>query len=279
MPTEQMLNTKSVAIVALIRGYEDREKYQDLIERNESINKYCSSNKFDNILFHEGNISVAHQRYIQSFTPNLKLKFVNLKTAHPRTAFDDHQNKINNCLCPPTRRSSKFRLGYKHMCHFWFIDFLDYTTDYQYLIRLDEDCTFHKFDHNILQLMEKKNQVFISPYFREFDVPEVTLGMTELLKEFVIENNIQLKNKLDESQESVKCPYTNCMVIDCEYFRNNDTLKKFQRKVDESSCIYSNRWGDLPLWGLVLHYFEDAARYEEVRTIGYCHGSHNMIIN
>ena len=273
-----MLNKKSVAIAALIRGYEKLEKYQDLIARNQSINKHCS-NEFANLLFHEGNISVAHQRYIQGFTPDMPLKFINLKTAAPKTAFNDRKNKINNQLCPPTSRSNKFRLGYKHMCHFWFIDFLDYTTDYQYLIRLDEDCTFHKFDNNILKFMEQKNQVFISFYFRKFDVPDVTVGMTELVKEFALENNIQLKHKLEQSHNSVKCPYTNCMVIDCEYFRNNDTFRNFQNKVDESSCIYSNRWGDLPLWGLVLWYFEDAERYEEVTTIGYRHGSHGMIIN
>ncbi|NEO93505.1 MAG: hypothetical protein F6K56_26155 [Moorea sp. SIO3G5] len=66
------------------------------------------------------------------------------------------------------------------MCHFWFIDFLD--NDYQYLIRIDEDCFIHKFDNDIFELMEKKNQVFIFPYFRKFDIPDVTLGMTKLLK-------------------------------------------------------------------------------------------------
>lgn len=273
-----MVNPKSVVIAGLTRGYENVEKYQDLIARNKSISKCCNS-KFDNILFHEGNISVAHQEYIQSFTPDLKIKFVNLKTAHPRTGFNNCKNKINNDLCPPTTRSSKFRLGYKHMCHFWFIDFFDYVTDYQYLIRIDEDCFLHRFDNDILELMEKKNQVFISPYFRKFDVQDVTLGMTELLKKFAIDNNIELKNKLEEIQESVKCPYTNCMVIDCEYFRNNHTFRKFQKKVDESSCIYSNRWGDLPLWGLVLWYFEDADRYEELTNISYFHRSHGMTIN
>ena len=269
---------KSIAIAALTRGYEDKEKYQDLIARNQAINKHCSR-QFENILFHEGNISVAHQRYIQSFTPEMKINFIDVKTEYPGTAFNDCKNKINNDLCPPNSRSSKFRIGYKHMCHFWFIDFLDYIKDYKYLIRIDEDCFINKFDNDILKWMEEKNQVFISPYFREFDVEEVSVGMTELLKEFVKENNIQLKNQLEDSQENVKCPYTNFFIIDCEYFRKNDTFRKFQSKVDESSCIYSNRWGDLPLWGLVLWYFQDADQYEELTTIGYYHRSHNKIIN
>ena len=278
MPSEQMPNKKSVAIVALTRGYENQEKYQDLIARNQSISKHCSS-EFANILFHEGNISLPHQRYIQSFTPEMTIKFINIKNEYPRTAFNDCKNLINKRLCPPTKRSQKFRLGYKHMCHFWFIDFLDYTTDYQYLIRLDEDCILHEFDNKIFELMKQNNQVFISPYFREFAPPDVTVGMTELLEKFAIKNNIKLKNELEENHKNVKCPYTNCMVIDCEYFRNNNIFRKFQRQVDDSSCIYSNRWGDLPLWGVFLWYFEDAVRYEEMRTIGYLHGSHNKIIN
>ena len=76
------------------------------------------------------------------------------------------------------------------MCHFWFIDFFDYVTDYQYLIRVDEDCFLHRLDSDILELMEKKNQVFISPYFRKFDVQDVTLGMIVLLQKFALDHNL-----------------------------------------------------------------------------------------
>ena len=50
----------SIAIVALVRGYEDKNKYKDLFLRNESIYRHISSKlseKIDFILFHEGNIS------------------------------------------------------------------------------------------------------------------------------------------------------------------------------------------------------------------------------
>ena len=46
----------SIAIVALVRGYEDKNKYKDLFLRNESIYRHISSKlseKIDFILFHE----------------------------------------------------------------------------------------------------------------------------------------------------------------------------------------------------------------------------------
>ena len=49
MKPDQMAQ-KSIAIAALTRGYEDKEKYQDLIARNQAINKHCSR-QFENILF------------------------------------------------------------------------------------------------------------------------------------------------------------------------------------------------------------------------------------
>jgi hypothetical protein len=134
------------AIVALTRGYTDLSRYDVLIKRNISIYEKISviNNNFDVILFHEGNITDEQQNYIQSKTPLLPLKFFNVKEVGTKNAFNNSLNIVNNELCPPTQLSLSFSLGYKHMCHFWSIDFLQYLKNYKYIMRLDEDCIVTK---------------------------------------------------------------------------------------------------------------------------------------
>lgn len=60
-------------------------------------------------------------------------------------------------LCYPTTLSNRFSLGYKHMCHFWSIDFLEYLKDYKYILRIDDDCLLNTFDTNIFNIMKEKN--------------------------------------------------------------------------------------------------------------------------
>lgn len=59
-----------IAVFALTRGYpDDKSKYDSLIERNYSIYKHINckrENPADMILFHEGNISIKDQEYINS---------------------------------------------------------------------------------------------------------------------------------------------------------------------------------------------------------------------
>jgi len=267
-----------VAVVVLTRGYSIISGYNDLIERNKSIYNVLynsSKNKYDFIIFHEGNISIEDQLHISKFTPELKLIFKNVKNTKPKIAFNNNKNKNNYDLCPPTNLSNGFNLGYKHMCHFWAIDFLEYLTEYKYIIRIDEDCILTRFDKNTIGNMFNNNIKFISPYFQQQDEKDVIVGLEKLLDKFINENKIVPKSNFND----IKCPYTNFMIIDVEYFNNENNIKKFFNLVDESSCIYSNRWGDLPLWGAVLYTFLDSVLYLEDKTISYHHKSHGKFVN
>ena len=271
-------NKTKIAIVVLSRGYNTIEKYTDLIERNVSIydlfyNKI--NQKFDVIVFHEGNINMEHQLYISKFTPKLNIIFKNIKKTPPKVAFDDSKNKINYSICPPTPLSNSFPLGYKHMCHFWAIDFLQYLKEYKYIVRIDEDCVIKKFDNNVFQKMMDNNIKYISPFFQEQDKKDVIVGLETILKDFTLKNNITPKIKF----EDIKCPYTNFMIFDVEYFINENVINNFLKCVDDSHGIYSNRWGDLPIWGVILSTFLNPSSYLEDKSISYYHKSHNKLIN
>lgn len=276
------------AIVVLTKGYKKLKFYHKLITRNISIYNHIfiqhkiNFNEYDIIIFHEGNITNEQQIYIQSFTPHMKLIFKDIKKTKPYTAFDNSKNKINNELCPPSKLSNKFPLGYKHMCHFWSIDYLNYLKSYKYIIRIDEDCYLLQFNHKILKKMNENNINFYScswsKNWKRSDTKEVVIGLQKTIQEFIKQNNLETKiDFLD-----IKCPYTNFMIIDIEYFRNNKLYNKYLEHIDNTSGIYSNRWGDLPIWGIFLSLFLKKNKYYNIlflKGIKYIHSSHgNSII-
>lgn len=268
-----------IALSVLTKGYNNRDLYdKNLIKRNLLLEKLITTQNiknYDFLILHEGNISISDQEYISNATPNIVIQFWDVKTKSPKTAFNDNNNKTNVNLCPPNFLSNNFSLGYKHMCHFWSIDFLDYFKDYDYLIRIDEDCFIEEFDFNVINKMDSEDIKFISPYFQEQDVSQVIQGLNQLRDEFIKNNNITDYTNFDE----IKCPYTNFMIVNIPKMRNNILLNKFLQKIHECDCIYSNRWGDLPIWGVILDMIFSKNDYKQLTNIKYFHGSHNKKIN
>jgi hypothetical protein len=270
--------TNENAIVVLTRGYPNINNYESLVKRNQLIDEHIISktNKnFDIVIFNEGNIPEDHQKFISSFTPKLNLIFKDVKNSGLNSAFNNNKNITNMELCPPTPQSSSFGLGYKHMCHFWSIDFFNFLENYKYVIRIDEDCLLTKFNVNILDEMESNNKYFVSPTYQEQDEPYVIVGMEKLWNTFIKENDIIPVKEFKD----IKCPYTNLMILNLEYFRNNPLVIKFLDYIDKSHGIYSNRWGDLPIWGMILSTLINENNYGEDDGIAYYHGSHRKQIN
>lgn len=266
-----------IAIVALTRGYDDVNSYQSLITRNNYIQEHLVSKskfEFDIILFHEGNITAEHQSYIQEKT-SLPLIFKNVRECGNKQAFDDKRDVVNMDLCPPTELSLRFAVGYKHMCHFWSIGLFDYLADYKYVIRMDEDVFLMKMDPQLLESIIDQNIKFVMPWLCPvLDDPNVIVGLDVLLDRFCKENHITMS--VDYSQ--IYAPNTNFVIFDLEYFKNSAIVQKFLTAVDQSHGIYSNRWGDAPIWGIVLFALQEEAFFL-CDEIEYYHGSHNHHVN
>lgn len=258
------------AIVVLTRGYSDIKKYTTLINRNRciAVNFYLqltNPENYDIIIFHEGNITLPQQQYIQSQSPRLPLTFRKVNFLNTKIK--------NTTLCPPTSLSNNFTAGYKNMCYFWSISFLEYLKDYQYIIRIDEDCFIKSIPTNIIDTYKENNIQFSSPYFQGPDDPNVTVGMYKFFTDFLKNNNITGINS------NITCPYTNVSIINIQYFRQNPIIIKLLFELNKCGCIFSNRWGDLPIWGYILNYFIQPQFFKEDKSISYFHGSHNVSLN
>jgi len=264
---------KATAVCGLIRGYADAEKYATLIERNRAIAAVLYSQApgdLDILLFHEGNIGAEQQRHIQSQTPELPLRFVDVSAE-----FNPSLVRTASQHCQSTHTSQRFPVGYKHMCRFWFHAFFKYTESYRFVLRIDEDCVLQHFDYAGLKgRLDSKELAYITPYWST-DSGDVTMGLAKLATTFAAEKQLQVAAWPCLS----KNPYTNVFFMDASVVRSLPHFQNFIDKVEATGCIYVNRWGDLPLWGVVLWCLLPTRLAAQSPRIGYFHGSHKKLIN
>jgi len=256
-------------IAVLTRGYVNIEEYEMLIKRNACISKHLDDKSVDILIFHEGNITEEHQKYIQSKTPELLLQFINISISG--NAFKPEKANIQR----DTPGHEAFKLGYRHMCSFWFVDFWHFVEKYDRLLRIDEDCYMNS---NIDRILKNDgSHLFISGK-TVFDDTFVTVGLNQFSMDF-INNNKSDYNFKSFNRKGPSGPYTNLMFIQLNKVRENIFFKRYVDAIDKSEMIYKRRWGDLPLWGEAIYYIFGEETMKLDRSILYYHLSHNEKVN
>lgn len=250
-----------IAIVVLTRGYNSLKDYSTLIKRNQNIEKCLKNKEIELVFFHEGNITDTHQKYIRDNSKSLKMNFYSIKDE----SFLDEKKNIEN-----SEETKRFKLNYRHMCHFWFVDFWRYCENYDLILRIDEDC-FIEFD--IIKMFNQLNNKISVYGFWDNDCEYVTRGLNDFTLEFLLNENIKREKK------SPSGPYTNIIGLNLKKLRENKLLKSYIEEIDKSDNIYKYRWGDLPLWGEVLHYMYNKDEHSLINEIKYYHKSHNLKVN
>jgi hypothetical protein len=110
---------------------------------------------FDIVIFCEHYVKKIYQEKLQNKTI-LPLKFIfvdeTLRGAEKQYG-KSRTNKASRLFmdeaCPANGGSSRFTFGYKGMCQFWFTDFMQYVEEYDWLLRVDDDCTLLKLKESL----------------------------------------------------------------------------------------------------------------------------------
>jgi len=253
-------------VAALTRGYEDISKYDRLIKRNEHISRHLTNKSIELVLFHEGNIPAQHQSYIMEKSPGLVIKFVNVAE---KGAFREEKALL------PEESGNRFPIGYRHMCSFWFVDFWNAVSDYDYLLRIDEDCNIDFSIDSVFANLDSYLFVFGDTCLDEWFV---TIGMNKFSLEFIDRNRDQYEFKQTNTRPP-RGPYTNVFGLALNRIREYGIFKQYVSAIDASDMIYKMRWGDLPLWGEAIHYIFGSETAKIDRNIRYFHASHSSYVN
>ena len=250
------------AIVVLTRGYEKYSDYSELIDRNKHIEKHMKDKDIDIIIFHEGNI--VHQEEIKQETPTLRILFVDIKK--DGYAFCPEMELIP--IDPATRMYGGS--GYRHMCSFWFVDFWHFVKKYDQIVRIDEDCKI-VFDPERVFESLSTHSIVCACY--QGDGHEITKGLGEHSQKFL--------NGIDMPYHSrpIGGPYTNVCGFSLKDIQKSRRVGEYIQSVKLSNKIYIQRWGDLSLWGEVIHYLLGPSCLKIDQSLVYYHGSHDMWVN
>jgi len=302
------------AVIALTKFW----RVDKLIIRN----KYIETNLFNNrtmdiIVFHQNDIDDDQKAKIQTGTPDMPIKFVNVDKFFRRT--QKPALTTNNALCPSNKMSSMTPPGYKTMCAFFAYKFREYLPkgSYEWMLRVDDDCYIRskvkkRFpprplpDGSIPHVMSPNWIIDAGgpDSLRDerpgTDAGLLTHGLRRMAYEFAKEKNITRTenarlfpsspadmyiskltgngsefysiydlphDSLYEPKKMSKvwglvekykdrkvwpAPATNTFYLNLTWLYSQPTVLSWMNRVEHSKCVFSNRWGDLPIWGSTL---------------------------
>ena len=222
----EQTKAKPFAIYCLTRGYEkgQRHLYKMLVVRNFFLSAFLMLTwqwkRTDLIIFHEGNVSSADQSVLRFLSP-LPLIFWDISSIFkplPGQSLPEHGES----------------LGYSLMCRFQYLDVWPLLAEYSKVMRVDEDVIL------LSAPRLTSNQIFQTGLQTSETHVRTNQTLPVLLEELGI---------LDAYDH--KFPYTNVFISAPEFWLN-EKVRTLTRTIGQSRDALLNRWGDLPVMGVIL---------------------------
>lgn len=251
-----------LAIATLIKNPGDsftNWEHTLVIVRNQSIAKnfrgFC-----DLILFHEGDISEEYKDKIRYRSAiNLNIKFIEVPD------FKITDSEIQK-LKPQILDIGNVRTGYSSMCKFWSYRFLNYLIEYDYVIRIDDDCIVLNDIQPVIDDLETKYLSFPNAGNEDF-----RHGLENFIKSHFDKSSVDV--------EKILVPYTNFCGFNLNKIRKNKNIIDFFNEVENNQFIHKYAWNDTIIWGIVMKYIIGEENWSEHKKIKYIHLSHLNYVN
>lgn len=130
--------------------------YTSIIARNRSIYDVINRHRdrqYPLTIWHEGNIPAEHQRCITSFELNADVRFIDVSSVFrlPHSIREDEL--VEN-----------WSVGYQLMCRFHSYYVWQYTKQFDYVMRLDEDCILQSSVGGPIETLAGAHWDFASPH-------------------------------------------------------------------------------------------------------------------
>lgn len=229
------------AIVCLTRGYSNIDGYKSLIKRNVAIAKHLNGSlKYPLVIFHEGNITEEHQKYIIENSLGQSIEFVDI--------------------------SSVWVGGYESMCRFHAFWIWEFCAVYDNILRIDEDCWLEEIAQDPFEQMG--DNVYLKSVYWDESHSETNATLPE---------KIQGLTGVDKSVfYNGKYPYTNISVGNVAFWRQKK-ISPVLREISLCDDQIKNRWGDLPILGALLNIYA-VGKVGTLAGLIYYHHSHDVTI-
>jgi hypothetical protein len=174
--------------------------------------------------------------------------------------------------------ASPYRMGYRHMCHFFANDIFHRPElkDYAYYMRLDTDSMIlSPLSFDLFDYMQASDGLygFVSDDF--LDRPEYAKGLWPLAERFVGATQYPIFKKMYQDIPERKCFYTNFEICRLDWFRKAPWTDFFA-EIDRAGGIYTTRWGDHIIRYLGVNLFAPPGRIVNVPVHYYHQGEYGQ---
>lgn len=240
-----------IVIYALVRGYRNPVSYFPQLLRSIFVKIAFRKIKYDQFIFHEGNISLW-VRFIYK-------KIFNVNLIKVSSSYFINKNS-----------------AYKDMCHFQIIGVYPYIKDYEYAIRIDEDIFIsNHFDNDFFDNL-RNNNIDLCLYRMKIDKHKETVKYMPNF--FSQEFNDNTLVEINMNHTGLFNFYNNFIIYNVsklytkQFFKNLDVI-------DKSEFIYKYRWGDSTI--LTALYLQDSLNDQKIISIlsnpSIFHQSHHSL--
>jgi len=197
----------------------------------------------------------------QEIDPNIK--FIELPKPKVPAHIKEKELFYNRKEIEYVRKSfPKSRIGFLYVDQFVAGLAMQYPEirKYDYVLKMDDDHFFIKeFGFDIFKFMEDNGKLFGAFAMEKADSKrqrDCQIGLRDLAKEYIKENNIQFQGEWDSlvSQDPT--------IWGMDIFKNKN-WENWWNYVDQSGGIYKYRWGDLEIHALYMRmYYPDSVWHD-----------------
>jgi hypothetical protein len=204
-----------------------------------------------------------HQRYILKRESNAYVRFVDVSAVFRLPRGIKESELIES-----------WSVGYRLMCRFHTYHIWQYTRQFDFVMRLDEDCILCSVAFDPLKCLSEAGIDFASAAF----VKETHELTNRTLAPFVSRYADLIYPRMRNSNlYNHSFPYTNLYVTRTAFWRR-PAVQRFLNAVMRERDSIRFRWGDLPVLGIALNMFGRPRKVARILNITYRHASHSVTV-
>ena len=245
------------AIIGIIRSHSDLQGYAYLLRRNRLLcDNVAMDSNYDILLFHDKPIGRDIKDTIKYGCGNVS--FINIESDFSIPSWTNPNDWV-----------SDDRIGYKHMCRFMSIKLWDYVSEYEYILRLDDDSWIEsRIDYDLFK--HTSDMGYEYGHIRRMRESHTLTNETlpQFTIDYIKQNNVDIKCDINNINEEI---YYNNFFITKPSFWLRDKVQDYLRATDRSGGIYKYRWGDAPIHTLATKMFMEDDNIYKFEDIEYTH--------
>jgi len=239
--------------------------------------------KYPVIILHEGDYTAEFQEEIIKGVREESRSFIKFKVLDKDDfKTPEHIDKIKLTKSIELQPVPYWRNeSYRNMCNFWLKHFTKYVTEYDYVMRLDDDSIIEeKINSDLFQIMKERNLNYISNIIHidcgicNYEMKEFFdhyyMDKQDIIKDMFVYSKIDNNSKeifdnfkklykimndkeYEKNEVDIKSPimYYNNFFVTKTAFWNSENTKKVIDEIDKTGNIYYYRWGDAPLHTII----------------------------